>query len=137
MLSSKVEDSNVSETNTRRTTEDERSLRQENGRSSSSDGRGVDSEVHEEVRLDKSRLGNTSLARELVETKVDKTYNLLKNTPEAFNKFVEALNLAKESQAEYGKQVHTYTPEEYSNMKLYLSNDSKMGFAIKPDYSSN
>lgn len=106
MLSSKVEDSNVSETNTRRTAEDERSSQQENGRSSSSDGRGVDSEVHEGVRLDKSRLGNTSLARELVETKVDKTYNLLKNIPEASNKFVEALNLAKESQAEYGEQVH-------------------------------
>ena len=102
MLSSKVEDSNVSETNTRRTAEDERSSQQENGRSSSSDGRGVDSEVHEEVRMDKPRLGNSSLARELVESKVDKTYNLLKNTPEASNKFVEALNLAKESQAEYG-----------------------------------
>ena len=56
-------------------------------------------------------MGNTSLARELVETKVDKTYNLLKNTPEASNKFVEALNLAKESQAEYGEQVHTYTAD--------------------------
>ena len=133
MLSSKVEDSNVSETNTRRTTEDERSLQQDDGRSSSSDGRGVDSEVHEEVRMDKSRLGNTSLARELVETRVDKTYNLLKNTPEASNKFVEALNLAKESREAFGKQVHTYTAEEYNNMKLYLSNDGKMGFAIKPD----
>ena len=85
MLSSKVEDSNVSETNTQRTTEDERSLRQDDGRSSSSDGRGDDSEVHEEVRMDKPRLGNTSLARELVESKVEKTYNLMVRYSGQFN----------------------------------------------------
>lgn len=133
MLSSKVEDSNVQETHSRRTTEDEQSLRQNDEGSSRTDGRGADSTVHEGIQLDKPRLGNSSLAGELVETKVDKTYNLLKNTPEASNKFMEALNLAKDSKEAFGKQVHTYTAEEYSNMKLYMSNDGKMGFAIKPD----
>ena len=127
------ESADVSKTNTSTTRINESGVRQNDGRSSSSDGRGADSTVHEGVQLDQKRLGNSSLDNRLVKEQVDDTYNLLNNTYEASTKFVEALNLAKSSQKEFGEQVYTYTPEEYSNMKLYLSDDGKQGFAIKPD----
>ncbi len=46
--------------------------------------------------------------------------------------FVKAINSAKESTI-FGKSVYVYSPEEYEQMKLFVTPDKKAGFAIKDD----
>lgn len=48
--------------------------------------------------------------------------------------FYDALNNAKKEMGDFGASVDIYaTPEEYSGLKLFLSNDKNSGFAIKED----
>ena len=48
-------------------------------------------------------------------------------------RFANAINKAKESHKELGSSVFAYSPEEYQQMKLFITPDNKAGFAIKPD----
>jgi len=48
--------------------------------------------------------------------------------------FYNALNTVKKEMGDFGASVDIYaTPEEYSGLKLFLSNDKNSGFAIKED----
>ena len=48
-------------------------------------------------------------------------------------RFANAINKAKDSHKELGASVFAYSPEEYQQMKLFITPDNKAGFAIKPD----
>jgi hypothetical protein len=48
-------------------------------------------------------------------------------------RFANAINKAKESHKELGSSVFAYSPEEYQQMKLFITPDNKAGFAIKAD----
>ena len=48
-------------------------------------------------------------------------------------RFANAINKAKESHKELGASVFAYSPEEYQQMKLFITPDNKAGFAIKAD----
>ena len=48
-------------------------------------------------------------------------------------RFANAINKAKDSHKELGASVFAYSPEEYQQMKLFITPDNKAGFAIKAD----
>ena len=60
-------------------------------------------------------------------------YIQLKETPDEARRFFDAISSAKEKLGDIGEQVWTYSPEEYQNMKLFLSEDGLSGVAVKPD----
>lgn len=60
-------------------------------------------------------------------------YKELSQDAESGNSFYNAISQAKANLGDLGASVHTYTPEEYSQMKMFLSEDGLSGFAIKPD----
>jgi hypothetical protein len=47
-------------------------------------------------------------------------------------KFADTLQQSKE-QSEHGAAVYVYPTEDYQNMKLFMSESGKSGFAVKPD----
>lgn len=67
-------------------------------------------------------------------TKVSKaSYKELPQDIENGNSFYNAISQAKADLGDLGASVHTYTPEEYSQMKMFLSEDGLSGVAVKPD----
>lgn len=61
------------------------------------------------------------------------SYLELDKTPEESRRFFDAITKAKEDLGAVGEQVYVYTPEEYLDMKLFLSEDGLSGIAVKPD----
>lgn len=61
------------------------------------------------------------------------SYKELSQDVESGNSFYNAISQAKADLGDLGASVHTYTPEEYSQMKLFLSEDGMSGVAVKPD----
>ena len=57
----------------------------------------------------------------------------LKPNKTSAKRFANAINKAKESHKELGASVFAYSPEEYQQMKLFITPDNKAGFAIKAD----
>lgn len=53
------------------------------------------------------------------------------DTPSA-QKFADALTQSKE-ESKYGAAVYVYDTKDYQNMKLFMSESGKSGFAVKPD----
>ncbi len=60
-------------------------------------------------------------------------YKELPQDIESGNSFCNAITQAKADLGGLGASVHAYTPEEYSQMKMFLSEDGLSGMAIKPD----
>lgn len=48
-------------------------------------------------------------------------------------RFSDAMRNFKKNAGAIGEQVYQYSPEDYANMRTFLSNDGKIGFAIKDD----
>lgn len=61
------------------------------------------------------------------------SYKELPQDIENGNSFYNAISQAKADLGDLGASVHTYTPEEYSQMKMFLSEDGLSGVAVKPD----
>ena len=61
------------------------------------------------------------------------SYIELNKTPEESRRFFDAITKAKQRLGDVGEQVYIYSPEEYQNMKLFLSEDGFSGIAVKPD----
>lgn len=61
------------------------------------------------------------------------SYKELPQDIENGNSFYNAISQAKADLGDLGASVHTYTPEEYSQMKMFLSEDGLSGIAVKPD----
>ncbi len=59
------------------------------------------------------------------------SYRELPKNIENGNAFYNAISKAKTDLGDLGTSVHTYTPEEYSKMKLFLSEDGLSGIAVK------
>ncbi|MCD7779802.1 MAG: hypothetical protein LUH05_03940 [Candidatus Gastranaerophilales bacterium] len=59
------------------------------------------------------------------------SYRELPKNIENGNAFYNAISKAKTDLGNLGASVHTYTPEEYSKMKLFLSEDGLSGIAVK------
>lgn len=55
------------------------------------------------------------------------------HTPASAEEFHEAVSKASTGRPDVAENVTKYTPEEYANMRTFLSPDKKSGFAIKPD----
>ena len=57
----------------------------------------------------------------------------IENTPMETNaqKFYDTIEEVRNSGDMYKANIHEYTPEDYSKMKVYLSSDGKSGYAIK------
>jgi hypothetical protein len=55
-----------------------------------------------------------------------------KNGPSNAERFAQAIQEAKDSNP-HGASVYVYSPEEYANMRLFLTKDGKAGVAVKPD----
>lgn len=62
----------------------------------------------------------------------DLTIEELASTPETASRFHEAITKSKQS-TEYGAAVYVYDQAEYQGMRLFMTEDGKNGFAIKPD----
>lgn len=60
-------------------------------------------------------------------------YKELSQDIESGNSFYNAISQSKIDSGDLGASVHTYTPEEYSQMRCFLSEDGLSGVAIKPD----
>ena len=60
-------------------------------------------------------------------------YKELPQDIENGNSFYNAISQSKIDSGEWGASVHAYTPEEYSQMKMFLSEDGLSGVAVKPD----
>ena len=58
------------------------------------------------------------------------TMHELKSSPENVAIFNQAINDAKNAN-EHGASVYVYSPEEYADMRMFLSPDGKSGFALK------
>lgn len=106
--------------------------------------RGTNSEDNERIRNSYERRSYNGSRRGLVkevyslnDDSLNKEsfpdYNLLENTEEAANEFRNALIKAKDALGKKASSVHVYSTEEYSQMKLLLSEDGLSGVAIKPD----
>ena len=54
------------------------------------------------------------------------------NDPKAVEAFRSAIAKTKEGN-KYAASVHVYEPEEYAHTRMFLSEDGKAGFALKPD----
>lgn len=54
-------------------------------------------------------------------------------SPENGLRFYKAMSDFKKNAGKIGEQVYLYSPEEYANMRTFLSEDGKTGFALKND----
>jgi len=61
------------------------------------------------------------------------TINELTKTTENAQTFRDAIKAAKDSDLKHGAAVWLYEQSEYEDMRLFLSEDGKCGFALKPD----
>ena len=61
------------------------------------------------------------------------SYKELSQDVESGNSFYNAISQAKADLGALGASVHTYTPEEYSQMRCFLSEDGMSGIAVKSD----
>ena len=57
----------------------------------------------------------------------------LTHTTENAQRFWDAIKAAKDSDSKHGAAVWLYEQSDYEGMRLFLSEDNKHGFAIKPD----
>ena len=57
-------------------------------------------------------------------------YHEVTGAPYAFHHLLLA---AKRKLGDRGHFVHVYSPEEYAGMRLFMADDWKSGFAVKPD----
>lgn len=77
---------------------------------------------------------NPKSTNEFNTDKVSKiSYRELPQDINSGNSFYDAISQAKKEFGDLGAQVHTYTPEEYSQMRLFLSEDGLSGCAVKSD----
>lgn len=67
------------------------------------------------------------------EETIKKNIENLFHTPSTAEEFHKAVSNASLARPDVAENVTKYSPEEYSNMKTFLSPDKKSGFAIKPD----
>jgi hypothetical protein len=56
----------------------------------------------------------------------------LDTSPESARRFTDAINESKK-QSKYGAAVYVYPPNDYQNMRLFMTPDGKSGLAIKED----
>jgi hypothetical protein len=61
------------------------------------------------------------------------TFNEYAPSAENGKRFSQAMSDFKKSAGYTGEQVWQYTPEEYAKMRTFLTDDGKVGFAIKDD----
>lgn len=55
----------------------------------------------------------------------------LKSSDKSARQFSEAITSARESQGKLGASVFVYPEEDYRDMRLFLTEDGKSGFALK------
>jgi hypothetical protein len=63
----------------------------------------------------------------------DKLKKTVEHTASKSDDFFKTLESARKDDKRINDYTHLYTPEEYAQMKTFLSPDGKSGFAIKPD----
>lgn len=59
------------------------------------------------------------------------TFIELQKSADSVGHFVEAITAARESHGALGASVYVYPEEDYRNMRLFLTEDGKAGFALK------
>lgn len=60
-------------------------------------------------------------------------YELQTGSAENAARFVSAISDARSTLGPIGEAVHVYPAEEYAGMRLFMTEDGKGGFALKPD----
>lgn len=61
------------------------------------------------------------------------TFHALKQTEESASFFYDSISNAKKDLGEAGASVYTYDPTDYKDMKLFVAEEGKSGFALKAD----